>query len=46
MVLLEIFSDNGPSFSSPKFIQFVKNYDIELNTSNPHLQCSNGMIER
>lgn len=42
----QIFSDNGPPFSSREFINFASKYNINLMTSSPHYPMSNGMIER
>ena len=40
------FSDNGPEFTSLKFIKFSANWDFEHDTTYPEFLQSNGMVER
>ncbi|XP_037501558.1 uncharacterized protein K02A2.6-like [Rhipicephalus sanguineus] len=39
-------SDNGPQFTSGKFANFTKEYQIKHATSSPHYPKSNGEAER
>lgn len=39
-------SDNGPPFSSSKFVEFCQSQSIELIKSPPHNPSSNGLVER
>lgn len=39
-------SDNGPQFTSGKFVNFTKEYQIKLVKSSPHYPKSNGEAER
>ena len=41
----EVFSDNGPCFSSEELCQFAEVWDFRHNTSSPHFSHSNGEVE-
>jgi transposase InsO family protein len=41
----EVFTDNGPCFSSAEFAQFAEEWDFKHNTSSPLFSQSNGMAE-
>lgn len=42
----EIITDNGPQYSSAKFKEFTRAWDIKHVTSSPHYPQSNGMAEK
>ena len=42
----ELFSDNGPQFSSEAFTQFAQSYGFKHVTSSPYFPQSNGEAER
>jgi hypothetical protein len=41
----EVFTDNGPQFSSSEFKQFSEEWDFKHNTSSPYFPQSNGLVE-
>ena len=43
---LQVFSDNGPQYSSTEFSEFAKSYDFVHTTSSPKFPQSNGEAER
>lgn len=43
---MECVCDNGPPFSSAKFVEFAKEWDFKLSFSSPNFPRSNGFIER
>lgn len=45
-VASEVFTDNGPQFSSEKFRNFAKQWDFIHATSSPHFPQSNGLVEK
>lgn len=42
----EVFSDNGPPFTSREMINFAKEWGFKLTTSSPNFSRSNGCVER
>ena len=42
----EVMSDNGPQYTSYKFVDFARNWDFIHNSSSPHYPKSNGLAER
>jgi transposase InsO family protein len=42
----QIFSDNGPQFSSSEFSQFVRQHGIKHYRSAPYHPATNGAVER
>ena len=42
----EVFSDNGPEFSSAEYKSFSKQWDFHHETSSPEYPQSNGCVER
>ena len=43
---LEVFSDNGPEFSSHEYKLFAQEYDFKHTTSSPEFPENNGLVER
>lgn len=44
-VPMEVFTDNGPQFSSAEFKQFAEEWEFVHTTSSPHYPRSNGLVE-
>lgn len=42
---VKIFADNGTQLISEKVLRFLVNWEIDLVTSSPHYQQSNGKAE-
>ena len=42
---VQVFSDNGPPFSSNEFQEFASAYEFEPLTSSPRYPQSNGKVE-
>ena len=42
---VQVFSDNGPRFSSKEFQEFIFIYEFEPLTSSPRYPQSNGKVE-
>ena len=43
---VRLFTDNGPQFTNVEFQKFLKQWEIQHQTSTPHYPQSNGFIER
>ena len=42
----EVYSDNGPQFTSHEFKEFTTTWDFIHRTSSPEYSKSNGLVER
>lgn len=42
----EVFTDNGPQFSSESFRRFAEEWNFIHTTSSPHYPQSNGLVEK
>ena len=41
-----VFNDNGGEFPSKEFIDFCKNFNMNVKTTAAEAPCSNGICER